>query len=220
MFDHLSSLQVLDLRGLHYLTDSGMLPILRACTTNLYSLDISGFTQTDRTGLFIGQHLLGLKRLSIHNCSRLTDKSLISFAGLKKLQSLGLTDGSRFTSKGLKTFLLQLAANKNSEPGIHPGLDSFVLTFFNDHVDSSLLALGQKFPGLRVLSIQSCPKLTAAGIDALAQHCKSLVHLSVFYRECPHYKLILGTAFPQLKFLCLRSSNHLQTRPCLEIRIV
>ena len=227
--DHLSSLQVLNLDHWTRLSDRGILPILKACT-NLKCLDISGNWFTDRTGLYIGQHLLGLERLSIIWCDRMTDESLLSFAGLKNLRQLYLQQsfwkrGSRFTSKGLKMFFLQLAANKDSEPGTH-GLDTLEVSKFNDDIDSPLLVLGQKFPGLRHLDISRCSELTDVGLGALAQHCQSLVTLKVNYEKCPHYKTILRTAFPQLRYLNLQSSDLLddaelqqlkKARPWLEI---
>ena len=226
VLDHLGSLQVLDLDGLQNLTDIGLLPLLKACTANLKSLYVDGHMLTDRIGLYIGQNLLGLERLSISSCSHMTDDSLLSFAGLKKLRQLCLINGSRLTSKGLKTFLLQLAANKDSEPGTHPGLDTLDISGFKDHIDSPLLVLGQKFPGVRHLDLSSCSKLTAAGLDAIAQHCTSLAALSVAYKECPHYKPILGTAFSQLRALDLFSGGLLddgevqqlkRARPWLQI---
>ena len=223
--DHLNSLQVLDLDSLQLLTDVGILPILQVCS-NLKSLDIGGSQLTDRTGLFIGQHLLGLERLSIYSCSHMTDGSLLAFAALKNLRQLCLGGSSHFTSKGLEMFFLQLAANKDSEPDTHPEMDTLELTEFEDHIDSPLLVLGQKFPGLRHLDLSSCSELTAAGLDAIARHCMSLVTLRLDYVKCPHHKPILGMAFPQLRYLSLYLSDLLddeemqqlkRTRPWLEI---
>ena len=138
----------------------------------------------------------------------MTDESLLSFAGLKNLRQLYLQQsfwkrGSRFTSKGLKMFLLQLAANKHSEPGTHTGLDTLELSNFYDDINSPLLVLGQKFPGVRHLKLSRCSELTSTVLGALAQHCQSLVTLRLNYETCPHY---LGTAFPQLRYLNLHSS--------------
>ena len=216
VFHHLSSLQVLNLTGLVRLNEPCMLSLLPACA-NLKSLDIDGNMLTDKTGIYIGQHLLKLERLSISFCPQMTDRSLSSFAGLIHLRQLCLMGGSRFTFMGLGMCLRRLAASKKSEPGVYPGLDTLDITGFEFNMITPLLMVVKEFPGLRHLNL-SCCKLTASHLNTIAEHCTSLVLLRLDYVKCPHYKPILGTAFPQLRFLGLHSSDLLDDVELQQLR--
>lgn len=135
---------------------------------------------TDKTGIFIGQHLIHLEHLGISFCSHLTDSTLLLFSGLGKLSSLRLRKGSNFTSTGMESLFSHLGLSKDDRGhDLNYCLHTLDLGECQELTDSNVQLIANALPNLRQLDISWCFKVTDIGLAALFNSCEHLVILKL-----------------------------------------
>jgi hypothetical protein len=188
------TLEVLYIKGLCKVTDTGMVALCERCT-NLRVLEISNIPLTDASGVAIGRRLTKLTAIYMRDNFRLTNESIDSLTtNCHKLEQLTLWGCIRLKHLGFsssqKLVLLNLW-------GCH-GLQ-----------DESAVAL-EGMVHLRTLIVSECHRLTDAFFVRAAGELRAFLAFWIpFLTLCSVRKVSLAVAVPQL--------SHLHARYCKRI---
>jgi len=174
----LQSLRELDLSGCEDVTDSSVSGLRRVST--LQKIDLSFCNQITDASLITLAGLPALRFLNLNWCYGVTDAGLSGLGQCKSLESLSLWSCEEVTDGGVEALavlpnlrvlelpefsaitdraLLALSSKATS-------LESLRLDHLDGVSDEGLTSLGT-LKGLRSLTVQSCPKVTAEAVAAL-----------------------------------------------------
>lgn len=169
----------LDLRHKKDLTDLQLQSLITAFP-RLQTLELSHCSNITDEGLKLIDRLSDLIKLSLRECTEISDQSLIMLGKMKKLQILDLSSCQNITDKGLKS-LEQL---KNL---ITLSLADCIL------ITDEGLQVVENYKKLKTLNLSRCKKITDNGLKPI-QKIPELQSLSVL--DC---KLITDEAFKSMK---------------------
>lgn len=188
----LPKLQALYLLDSCELTSLGIIELARYCK-DLRKLDLSSCCATAITNesvMALSRGCSELRWLDLTGSGRdVSDKSITLLAlSCTKLETIKLPYNERITEISITALahncprLVRVQMNCTnitdtsiialSTHCIH--LQCLVLSYHNI-TDAALFSLATHLPGLRVLTLRKCPKITSAGIEALTKQCTNLV---------------------------------------------
>lgn len=188
-----STLEVLYIKGLSKVSDTGLLAICESCT-KLKVLEVSHIPITDESGVAIGTHLTNLRALYMRDNFRLTNKSIdIITANCTKLNQLTLWGCAKlqhisFDGVQSKSTPSSATGAPTGSIGDHP--QQFILASGNlvslslwgclKLGDNIAMALGN-MKNLRSLVVSECHRLTDQFAMDITQHAPQLVYLHLRY---------------------------------------
>ena len=188
-------LRSLNLDGIPFLTDKGVLSVLTHCP-NLLTLALDGEQLTDTAACFIGDSL-ALRSLSISFCNNLTDEALISFCKLKTLDTLSLKKGQNFSDCSFVRLFEALGS-----PG-GGGLRDLSLVECKGLLDTGVRALAQHCPRLVHLDLSWCWNLTDDCLEPLVAQCRYICTLKLVGLRGAQCAAILGAPMEHIQLLDL-----------------
>jgi len=156
-------LEELVLRGCHRVDDAAIQAIARSCR-GLQGLSLSGCEAITDRGVFALRTCVSLRKLGLHQCSKLTNAAMASLAELTALQCLDVGRmGLLVDDLGLQQLLCKCHG----------------LVWLNVRVnarvtDDTLHLVATHCPALERLICGGCPLLTSAGITAVCAACPGL----------------------------------------------
>ena len=188
--DCIRHLQTLNLDGISFLTDEGVLSVLRYCPA---SLALDGEQLTDATACFIGERL-DLRSLSVSFCNNLTDGALDSFCSQVNLTDLSLKKGLNFSDCGFVRLFESLGGGR---------LRNLGLVECKGLLDTGVKSLVQHFPKLVHLDLSWCWNLTDDCLELLAERCRYVRTLKLVGLRGAKCTSILEAGMEYIRFLDL-----------------
>ncbi|CDH60821.1 ubiquitin ligase complex f-box protein [Lichtheimia corymbifera JMRC:FSU:9682] len=119
-----------------------------------------------------------LERVTLTNCSNLTDKGIMDFLGTKPrkhLVSVDLSDVTSVTDASIK----RIAETCPHLQGLNLSMCKEGLEPFVGVTDSSVIMLAQRCTGLRRIKLNNCVNITDASAIALAENCPALLEIDL-----------------------------------------
>jgi len=156
----------------HMLSDETLIPFCKL-HPQIQTLDIKFCIKlTNRALEETAKNLKDLKRLDLEGCGRkITDNGIIHLRGNKSLTYLNLNGCTQVTPKGLEMLIKEIKEIKDLRIGGLPTIE-----------DKTIGPLVKAATNLRCLHLNSCSKLTDAGICQVAQiGATNLLELQLSY---------------------------------------
>ncbi|KAF8393213.1 hypothetical protein HHK36_021454 [Tetracentron sinense] len=153
-------LQLLDLSGLHGITDAGLLPLLERCEAGLVKVNLSDCVNlTDAVVLAMSRlHGKTLQRLNLDGCRKITDVSLVAIAN-----SCPLLRDLDVSKCAISDFGITAVSGANQLQ-----LQILSLSGCSKVSDKSMPFLGNFGKSLLGLNIQQCDAISNSAVEALA----------------------------------------------------
>ncbi|KAI7883102.1 RNI-like protein [Lichtheimia hyalospora FSU 10163] len=119
-----------------------------------------------------------LERVTLTNCSNLTDNGIMDFLGTKSrkhLVSVDLSDVTSVTDASIQ----RIAETCPHLQGLNLSMCKEGLEPFIGVTDSSVIMLAQRCTGLRRIKLNNCVNITDASAIALAENCPALLEIDL-----------------------------------------
>eukprot|EP00040_Diaphanoeca_grandis_P043363 m.267814 g.267814 ORF g.267814 m.267814 type:complete len:393 (-) comp74986_c0_seq1:159-1337(-) len=153
------------------------------------------YTLTKKGVVEIGRKCRRLRQISLANCKRPTDDTLIALTNCKRLERLSLKGCRRITDHGLTsitsscpriTDLCLQGCQSVSNAGIESIQNLTALTKLNlwkctDWKVEALIQVTKHCSALQMLELRFCRQTTDELIETIVKNCRSITHLGVAY---------------------------------------
>ena len=193
-------LEILSLQSCDEIDEGSLIQLIKKCQ-KLTEINLSDCVSgvSDRVISALGQRCRNLQKVSVYNCSKITDESLISLSRCTQMVELNASSCERITDHGLRQFA--------------SGCKLLKVLFLEECniTDEGIKHVARGCPDLERVSLAYCKGVSNVSLEILSQSCVNLSSLDISYLKNitidPHTNEIF-LRWKRLKQLHLRGMSQ------------